>query len=67
VSKRLGRPGDGFLTTEKDAINLASDNLASELHRLEPLAVARLQLTLDDPTTAVDTILARIAKRQPRS
>jgi tetraacyldisaccharide 4'-kinase len=58
VRKRLVRPGDGFLTTEKDAINLAPAQ-----HRLEPLAVARLKLTLDDPADAVDTILARIAKR----
>ena len=58
LSTRLDRPGDGFLTTEKDAINLVP-----EQHRLEPLAVARLKLTLDDPTGAVDTILARIAKR----
>jgi tetraacyldisaccharide 4'-kinase len=62
VSKRLDRPGAGFLTTEKDAINLALQK-----HRLEPLAVARLKLTLDDPADAVNTILARIAERQPRS
>jgi tetraacyldisaccharide 4'-kinase len=62
LSTRLDRSGDGFLTTEKDAINLAP-----EQHRLEPLAIARLKLTLDDPTDVVDTILARIAKRKPRS
>lgn len=58
LSTRLDRLGEGFLTTEKDAINLAP-----EQHRLEPLAVARLKFTLEDPTRAVDTILARIAKR----
>jgi tetraacyldisaccharide 4'-kinase len=44
----------GFLTTEKDAVNLGS--LQSNL---EPLAVATLKLTLDHPTDIVDTILAR--------
>lgn len=58
MSKRLDRPGAGFLTTEKDAINLAAGQ-----HRLAPLVVARLELTLDDPTHVLDTILARIAKR----
>jgi tetraacyldisaccharide 4'-kinase len=45
---------DGFLTTEKDAVNLAP-----EQHRLEPLTVAKLCLTLDRPTDFVDAILAR--------
>ena len=44
----------GFLTTEKDAVNLAS--LQSDL---KPFAVAALSLTLDHPTEVVDAILAR--------
>ncbi len=52
----------GFLTTEKDAINLGDLRFG-----LEPLTVAALQLTLDRPTDLVDTILARIAERKPRS
>jgi tetraacyldisaccharide 4'-kinase len=52
----------GFLTTEKDAINLAP-----EQHCLEPLLVAELKLTLDRPNDLVDAILARIAERKPRS
>ena len=56
------RQAGGFLTTEKDAINLALNQ-----HKLEPLAVAQLKLTLDDPTGVVDAILARIAKQKPRS
>jgi tetraacyldisaccharide 4'-kinase len=53
---------DGFLTTEKDAINLGPD------HRgLEPLAVAVLRLTIDRPTDVVDAILTRIKERKPRS
>ncbi len=52
----------GFLTTEKDAVNLGS--LQEEL---KPFAVAALSLTLDRPTDVVDTILERIAKRKPSS
>ena len=52
----------GFLTTEKDAVNLAS--LQNDL---KPFAVAALSLTLDPPTDVVDAILARIEKRKPRS
>ncbi len=58
---------DGFLTTEKDAVNLGA--LQKEI---KPLAVATLTLTLDRPTDIVDailaaTIFARIAERKPRS
>ena len=53
---------DGFLTTEKDAVNLGP--LES---KLVPLAVAVLKLTLDRPADVLDTILARIAERKPRS
>jgi len=57
----------GFLTTEKDAVNLGP--LQSELN---PFAVAMLSLTLDDPTGVVEailarTIFARIRGRKPRS
>jgi tetraacyldisaccharide 4'-kinase len=57
----------GFLTTEKDAVNLGS--LQEDL---KPLAVAALNLTLDHPNGVVDAILAkaifaRIAERKPRS
>lgn len=49
----------GFLTTEKDMVNLG-DLRAS----LDPLAVAGLKLTIDHPAELVDTILARIADRR---
>ncbi len=53
---------DGFLTTEKDAINLG------QLQRsLTPLSVAVLKLILDRPADLVDTSLTRIAERKPRS
>jgi tetraacyldisaccharide 4'-kinase len=62
IGARRDRKAGGFLTTEKDAINLSLHQ-----HKLEPLAVARLKLTLHDPTGVVDAILARIAKPKPRS
>jgi len=52
----------GFLTTEKDAVNLGS--LQEEL---KPFAVAALSLTIDHPADVVDAILARITERKPRS
>jgi tetraacyldisaccharide 4'-kinase len=48
---------DGFVTTEKDAVNLGP--LVAEL---QPLALATLSITLDNPNDVVDTILARIGK-----
>jgi tetraacyldisaccharide 4'-kinase len=52
----------GFLTTEKDAINLGSWR-----DSLQPLAVASLNLRLDRPDDIIDVILARIANRKPQS
>ena len=57
----------GFLTTEKDAINLGS--LQEDL---KPLTVAALSLTLNHPNDVVDailarTIFARIPDQKPRS
>ena len=52
----------GFLTTEKDAINLCRF-----LPDLNPLAAAVLTVTLDHPAAVVDAILARINKPGPRS
>jgi tetraacyldisaccharide 4'-kinase len=56
----------GFLTTEKDAINLGS--LAQELQqKLEPLSIVTLRLTIDNPDKLVDAILARFDNKTPRS
>ncbi len=54
----------GFLTTEKDSINLESSALLSEL---KPLAIAVLGVVLDHPAEVVDTILTTIAERKARS
>lgn len=62
INARTKLDADGFLTTEKDAINLAP-----ERHCLEPLVVAELRITVHSPADVVDAILARIAERKPRS
>ncbi len=59
---RRDRAANGFVTTEKDAINLGT-----LLPELQPLSVAVLRLTLEDPADVVDTILARIAEQEPFS
>ncbi|HTM88739.1 MAG TPA: tetraacyldisaccharide 4'-kinase [Terriglobales bacterium] len=50
--------GGGFITTEKDAINLGS--LAA---RLQPLAVAPVKMELVDAGAALDGMLSTIAQR----
>jgi tetraacyldisaccharide 4'-kinase len=52
----------GFVTTEKDAVNLGG-----YLAALAPLAVVPVKMELADPADAVDTILRVIEKRQRRS
>lgn len=56
------RGAGGFLTTEKDLVNLGESR-----HALQPLSIASLRLTLDRPADLVDTIVARIGDRMPRS
>ncbi len=62
VAMRVKLSAGGFLTTEKDAVNLGSFQAD-----LKPFAIAALSLTLDHPTDVVDAILAGIAERKPRS
>jgi len=50
---------DGFVTTEKDAVNLGG-----YLSALAPLAVVPVKMELADAANAVDTMLARIAERR---
>jgi tetraacyldisaccharide 4'-kinase len=49
---------DGFVTTEKDAVNLGGFVSA-----LEPLAVVPVKMEWTDAANAMDTMLARIAER----
>jgi len=60
LNLRQRSESDGFVTTEKDAINL--DGFLSTL---EPLAVVPVKMELSDAPNAVDTMLARIAERTP--
>lgn len=49
---------DGFITTEKDAINLGGF-----LSALQPLAVVPVKMELVDAANAIDTMLRRIEER----
>jgi tetraacyldisaccharide 4'-kinase len=50
---------DGFVTTEKDAVNLGG-----YLSALHPLAVVAVKMELADAANAVDTILRKIEERK---
>ena len=58
---RNSSEGDGFVTTEKDAINLEG-----YLSALEPMAVVPVKMGLVDAGSAVDTMLHTIAERRKR-
>ena len=62
VALREKSGGDGFVTTEKDAINM--DQLFSAL---DPLAVIPVKMELVDAANAVDTMLRVIAERRRQS
>ncbi|MGA3104313.1 MAG: tetraacyldisaccharide 4'-kinase [Terriglobales bacterium] len=59
LAMRSKTGGVGFLTTEKDAVNLGP----LQAH-LDPFAVATLRLTLDAPNEIVDAILAKTIFRK---
>ena len=50
----------GFITTEKDQINLGP-----LIDLLSPIAIARVQMQLDNPADALNTIFRRIGNRKP--
>jgi len=50
---------EGFITTEKDAINLGGF-----LAALEPIAVVRVTMELSDAANAVDTMLRVVSERK---
>ena len=69
LAMRVKLDAGGFLTTEKDAVNLGALLLQADLM---PFTVAVLSVTIDDPNDVVDailarTIFARITERKPRS
>ena len=54
--------GDGFVTTEKDAVNLGF-----HLTALQPLSVVPVRMNLDDAANVLDTMLRRIEERKRTS
>ena len=56
--KRRSEAG-GFITTEKDAINLGP-----YLSALEPLSVVPVRMQLEDAANALDTMLRKIEERR---
>lgn len=54
---------DGFLTTEKDAINLAAAS-ATAMDSLQPLLIVPLKMELLDGQASLDTMLATIQERR---
>jgi tetraacyldisaccharide 4'-kinase len=59
---RDAHESEGFVTTEKDAINLAAAS-AGAMDSLQPMTIASLKLELHDEQVALDTMLATIAER----
>jgi tetraacyldisaccharide 4'-kinase len=57
MNLRQRSEADGFITTEKDAINLGGF-----LSALQPLAVVPVKMELVDAANAIDTMLRRIAE-----
>jgi tetraacyldisaccharide 4'-kinase len=51
-----------FVTTEKDAVNLGT-----RLQALEPIHIAQVRMTLDDPHAGMDAMLATITERKRRT
>ena len=56
---RANSEAGGFVTTEKDAINLGGYFSA-----LEPLAVVLVKMELADAANAVDTMLQQVEERR---
>ena len=54
--------GDGFITTEKDAVNLGP-----RISRLAPFSVARVKMEIMDPPDALDAVLQFIGNRKPQA
>jgi tetraacyldisaccharide 4'-kinase len=62
LARREQHSAGGFLTTEKDAINLGA-----HAARLQPLGIAHVTMAFADPVDAVDTMLRIVRERKARS
>ncbi|HEY1465289.1 MAG TPA: tetraacyldisaccharide 4'-kinase [Terriglobales bacterium] len=58
---REQKQANGFITTEKDAINLGE-----HLPRLGSIAIAKVTMELENAANGVDTVLRIISSRSPR-
>ena len=59
LRRKAQNQADGFITTEKDAVNLGS-----RICRLDPLALARVTMEIVEPAEAVDTLLRLVHARK---
>jgi tetraacyldisaccharide 4'-kinase len=62
VDLRMRSEADGFVTTEKDAVNLG-EHLAA----LKPAAIATVKMEMSDAANAVDTMLRFIEERRTQA
>ena len=62
VTLKQASDAGGFITTEKDAINLGG-----YLSALQPLAVVPVRMEIVEPANAVDTIMRMIEERRQRA
>lgn len=62
-AKRVG--AEGFVTTEKDAVKL-TDGMRSELGRMGPLAIARMEVELVDEKAAIEQMFQRVPRLNRR-
>jgi tetraacyldisaccharide 4'-kinase len=60
LALKLRSEAGGFVTTEKDAVNLGG-----YLSALSPIAVVPVKMELSDAANAVDTMLHKIEERKP--
>ena len=62
LKQREEQKGEGFVTTEKDAVNLGG-----LIARLDPVAVVPLKVQLENAANAVDTMLQTIRERKQKA
>jgi tetraacyldisaccharide-1-P 4'-kinase len=59
LKMRMESEAGGFITTEKDAVNLGE-----KLALLEPVSVVRAKMELSDGSTALDVIFRTVNERK---
>ena len=59
LRRKAQNRADGFITTEKDAVNLGS-----RICSLDPVAIAQVTMEIVEPAEAVDTLLRLVHARK---